>query len=67
MVIFGQISGAIALLVIFVAFIQVMTKKSKVPTSYGARFAEVVFFFIAVVILAAAIINIGAVILTLVR
>ena len=66
MVIFGQISGAIALFIFFTAFVQVMAKKSREPTSAGAKFAEVVFVCLAVVILAAALTNIGFVILALI-
>ena len=66
MKIFGHISGALALAVIFVAFVQVIMKKSKKPMSPGEKFADVVFFVITVVILAAILANVGSVILALI-
>jgi len=62
MVIFGQISGAIALLVIFTSFMQVIAKKHGEST-----FAEIFCIGLSTIILAAAFTNIGSVILALIR
>jgi len=67
MVIFGQISGAIALIVLFAAFIQAIAKKSERPASAGTRLAEAIFICLIIAILAAACINIASVIVVLVH